>query len=524
MTATTDENGAYLFEGLQLGGYVVEFAGLPQGASFSPAGAGDDTTVDSDAGENGRSAVVTLTADAPAAVVDAGVVGAPAPTEPTVTVDPSTVHAGDDTQVTGQGFAPNSPVEVQLVDPAGNPVGDPVAVTTDGEGNFTTPLTVPEGSAPGEYSVEAVDGEGGEDSTTLAVTPEDGEDPTVTVDPSAVAPGNATTVTGEGFAPNSPVTVQLVDSEGNPVGEPVEVTTDENGNFTTPLTVPEGTTPGDYAVVATDDEGNEAESPLTVIEAGSVDPSIAADPAVVQQGGTTQVTGDGYSPNADVKVELLNAAGAAIVSLDTTSNADGAISETLVVPADAAVASTYKVRGTDAPTQLTAETGLQVTAASISSCEGNPSLTVVPSKVEAGGSATLMGKGYTKGETLTIKMVNSAGTAIEVDLSGATAAAGNGFTVVVGDNCSFIAKITVPKGTAAGDYEVVATDKDGKEKGKAPLEVTISVDPGSSGNNGGNGSLPNTGAQVLGVSVLALLLLAGGALTMVAVRMRSRRS
>jgi hypothetical protein len=35
---------------------------------------------------------------------------------------------------------------------------------------------------------------------------------TITVDPDVVAPGDATTIIGDGYTPNSTVTIQLVDS------------------------------------------------------------------------------------------------------------------------------------------------------------------------------------------------------------------------------------------------------------------------------------------------------------------------
>ena len=45
------------------------------------------------------------------------------------------------------------------------------------------------------------------------------------VDPDVLAPGESTTVTGEGYTPNSTATVQLIDPEGNPVGDPIVVET-----------------------------------------------------------------------------------------------------------------------------------------------------------------------------------------------------------------------------------------------------------------------------------------------------------
>src|SRR5699024_8088105 len=191
--------------------------------------------------------------------------------EATIDADPSSVEDGDTTTVTGEGFPPNTEVEVQLVDPEGNPVGEPVTATTDEDGAFSADLTVPEGSDAGDYMVEAEAETGESASADLTVTnrPGDGSDdgttdPGVTVNPGTVDPGDTTTVTGEDFPPSTEVEVQLVDPEGNPVGEPVTVTTDEDGAFTADLTVPEDAVPGDYTVEASAETGESATAGLTV--------------------------------------------------------------------------------------------------------------------------------------------------------------------------------------------------------------------------------------------------------------------
>ncbi|WP_193105832.1 choice-of-anchor G family protein, partial [Brachybacterium sp. FME24] len=92
-------------------------------------------------------------------------------------------------------------------------------------------------------------------------------EPTVTLDPGTVEDGGTTVVTGEGYPPNTDVSVQLVDVDGNNVGDPVVVTTDGEGGFTTDLVVPEGTEAGDFEVVGTATSGEEAAAPLVVTNA-----------------------------------------------------------------------------------------------------------------------------------------------------------------------------------------------------------------------------------------------------------------
>src|SRR5690606_41347368 len=73
--------------------------------------------------------------------------------EPSLTVDPTTVAVGDSTDVTGEGYTPDSTVTVEIRDAEGTVVETVTGVETDGEGGFTTPITVPAGTAPGEYIV-----------------------------------------------------------------------------------------------------------------------------------------------------------------------------------------------------------------------------------------------------------------------------------------------------------------------------------------------------------------------------------
>ncbi|MGQ7788990.1 choice-of-anchor G family protein, partial [Nesterenkonia sp. K-15-9-6] len=108
-------------------------------------------------------------------------------------VDPDSVPAGESTQVTGEGFTPDASATVQLVDPEGNPVGEPVPAETDEAGGFTVELPTPGDAEPGEYSVVAVDDTTGQEiSEGLSITDPDDDgviDPSLVVDPDSVPAG-----------------------------------------------------------------------------------------------------------------------------------------------------------------------------------------------------------------------------------------------------------------------------------------------------------------------------------------------
>ncbi|NUL48331.1 choice-of-anchor G family protein [Cellulosimicrobium funkei] len=176
-----------------------------------------------------------------------------------LSVSPGTVAPGDEVTVDGSGFPPNTEVEVQLLDPEGNPVpGTETTVTTDENGDFTTTITVPEGTEPGDYDLVAEAGDVTETAPLEVEAPDAGTTPELSVSPGAVEPGEEVTVDGSGYPPNTEVEVQLLDPEGNPVpGTETTVTTDENGDFTTTITIPEGTEPGTYEVEAVTGEDSE---------------------------------------------------------------------------------------------------------------------------------------------------------------------------------------------------------------------------------------------------------------------------
>jgi hypothetical protein len=276
---------------------------------------------------------------ATAAVTVLAVPGTPA-------VTPSgPVHPGETTTLASGGWPADTAIEFQLVDDEGTPVGVAVTVTTDADGNIPvgTTLTVPFEAEPGDYTVVGEGPDGLTAEGDLVVEP---WEPSVTAS-EPVRPGEATTITSGGWPPATEVTFQLEDADGEPVGAPVTVTTDADGNIPagTTLTVPFEAEPGDYTVVGTDDNGNTAETPFAV---SAWEPTLAVT-GPVAPGATTTVTSTGWPPLTDVEFELQDADGDVVgTAVTVTTDADGAVpaGTTLLVPATAAPGS-YTVVGTD---------------------------------------------------------------------------------------------------------------------------------------------------------------------------------
>ncbi|KON75609.1 hypothetical protein M768_00045, partial [Cellulosimicrobium cellulans F16] len=248
-----------------------------------------------------------------------------------ITVDPTTANPGDEVTVDGTGYTPDATVTVEIRDGSGTVIATVEDVPTDGDGNFTTPITVPAGTTPGSYTVVGIDDTTStEAETPLGVGGVGVSEPTVTVDPTTANPGDEVTVTGEGWPPSTTVTVELVDEDGDVVAT-VDVETDDEGSFTTPITVPDDATPGDYTVHASDDAGNEAEAPLTVVDAGDRALVSSFVTPRVLRGAEQTFVASGFEPGEAVQAVINSEP---LILPVATADASGEVSWTFVVPAD----------------------------------------------------------------------------------------------------------------------------------------------------------------------------------------------
>ena len=368
----------------------------------------------------------------------------------------SPVPAGGETTVTSDAWNPNAPVTLQLTDGAGAPVGDPIPVTTDGTGSFPvdTTVPVPADAAAGPYTVVATDADDVEISAPLAVYA-----PTLDAE-SPVAPGYCSLVTSGGWLPNSQVTLQLRDADGNPVGAPVTVTTDAAGNVPadTCVPIPADAEPGDYEIVGTDDNGAEITDPVTV-DPTAIDPTITAT-SPVAAGGETTVSSAGWVPATTVSLQLTDGADAPVgAPVDVTTGADGSVpaDTTVPVPLTAAPGADYSVVATD-------ENGVEVSAPlEVTAAVLTPTMSAT-SPAPAGGETVITSTGWVPASDVTLQL-KSGGTPVgdpvpvTVDATGALPTG---------------TAVPIPDDATAGDYTVDALDEFGNVA-SAPLAVYAPV-------------------------------------------------
>jgi hypothetical protein len=162
-----------------------------------------------------------------------------------------TVRPGTPVLIRGREFVPNSTVHLNLTIPragVGN-VNLSRDITSDGSGNFNTTISLPSDVQLGHYTITAVDSVGGfRASAGVLVSVK----PTIAVQPYALYPGEAVTVSGDNFGSGSYVTISATFpiQGGGTRTVSVVTRTGGKGNYSAHLPVPAGAAPGKVMVTA----------------------------------------------------------------------------------------------------------------------------------------------------------------------------------------------------------------------------------------------------------------------------------
>lgn len=117
----------------------------------------------------------------------------------------------------------------------------------------------------------------------------------IVLDPTSGPVGSTVTITGTGFAPNIPVAIKF--DNVLVATDPATVTTNNNGEFTARITVP-NTPPGAHTISA-----NVVSKQFTV-EPINENPGISISPTSGPVGTTVDITGTSFAPTSTITIEF----------------------------------------------------------------------------------------------------------------------------------------------------------------------------------------------------------------------------
>jgi len=363
----------------------------------------------------------------------------------TIHMSPTSQAANSLVTITGGGWPANArSIQVWLGPVSGD--GFVCYVGANGSGLVSQACPAPSRLPHGTYTVTATDNSitttGNQETLTAAITD---------LFPTYANPTNPVTLSGGGFAANSPLTVTL----GSTAVAPSITSTGSLGQFNgLTFTVPSGLASGPTALTVTDSASppNAASVAFTVSNA-TMSLVSATNTHSAASGSTVTITGSGWpvlTPADSVTIGVLNASQSGPVTVcSATVDASGSLAASCVLPTTIPAGS-YPVQATDGSITATDPTQFTVT----------PSISLTPMTGSAGTTVTINGSGFAPNSVLHVSFNGTA-----VSIAGSTSSDGFGRV----GNTTF----TIPAGTATGSYPVTVTDSatPTADSGSAPLTV-----------------------------------------------------
>ncbi|MDQ6740991.1 MAG: hypothetical protein M3021_11720, partial [Actinomycetota bacterium] len=287
--------------------------------------------------------------------------------QPVIAVLPNTIAPGHSVTVNGSGFTANASVALSAIVPLYGGGSHTVAQTvqTDSTGNFSTHLTIPGGAAAGTVIVLAA-GPNGQSKGAVSIQHVPAH---IAVSPTSVRPGSSATVKGAGYPAGDHIALSIAVklSNGSTKVLATTATADGQGKFTAPISIPAEVVAGAYTVVAKSESTNRAPSARLQV---AVSGKIELRPAAVSPGGTTTVSGHGFSSGVAVAVSANVALfGGGSKSLSTSAHTDGsgAFTTKLGIPGNAAAGTvTVIAKGPHTATSARLQIGRVLAAITLS--------------------------------------------------------------------------------------------------------------------------------------------------------------
>ncbi len=398
----------------------------------------------------------------------------PADAAPTLVVSPADMAAGDTVAVTGTGFLAAETVDVQLA------TTGPVTSTehlhyfkANASGGFTSAaLAIPTAIPAGSYDVLAV----GRTSKTIAkaavhITV---AAPTLSVDPTAIAPEDRIHVSGTHFGARETVLFSLSSPSGT-VGISLghAVTTRAGAFGPTAIVLPFGIPSGSLRLTASGQTSHlQAAVDVTVT---APTPVLTVSPATAKPGELVTISGTHLQPGEVVVVDLVALSTSSRLG-ETHVRSTGSFSLSAKIPA-ATPQGTVSVVATGSTSRLSVTRQIVIGALAALLHLGDHS-------IKAGDAVSVSGSGFIPGETITLL------------LKGGKIASLNLGLVVAGTTGSFaVSKLIIPSLVPSGTYSVIAS---GQTSGRsANADLTVQAPPPSTPLLSILGGVPGPGGSFL---------------------------
>ena len=304
-----------------------------------------------------------------------------------------------------------------------------------------------------------------EASPTPTTTPEPTEPPSsVAISPQEGPPGSQIEVSATGFPPGTEVELALA-REGAAPAVSATGRTDEDGELTTTLTIPEAAEPGQSWVlsVATADGATRADSTPFEVTAPAYEPTVSLAPTSGPPGTTIQVTAEGFPPLKAVTVALGSEEAEDQVVRTVKTEDDGSVAAEVDVPASAEPGEELFVVVTEASGPVEAVSA----AFEVTSKEEETTVSISPRRGPPGSGVSVSGGGFPSREPVDIGL-GRAGSEPEVVA-----------TVTADRDGGVEAQVVIPASAQPGErWVVMLSAGDGAAKASSePFVVTEAATP-----------------------------------------------
>ncbi|MEI7580076.1 MAG: hypothetical protein WCJ58_08690 [bacterium] len=299
-------------------------------------------------------------------------------TAQTLVMSPTSGNTGMKITATGTNFAANQSI-ILYWDDATVLSTDPSSLTTSAGGGFTTVFTVPSATR-GTHYIKAI----GEKSDNIAIASFAIAGPAVTLDLYSSQPGKVVRIYGSSFDPKTAVSFLWDDSTTITTDTP-SVITDDIGSFSTNITIPENSSPGDHKITIGTSAIVYTSSTFSVT---SGELTLSMDNGYL--GSTIIITGKKFDGNALVKLFWDNIEDTSYDDIET----DGIGGFKLTYKIPDCYPGSHSIRMTTSQFYTSMST-FTVNASKIVISPENPAI---------GSNIMISGQGFKPGETMILKI------------------------------------------------------------------------------------------------------------------------